>query len=130
MAINRKLGNDFEQTFCEILSNNGFWTHNFALKQVGQPADIIAVKNLKAYLIDCKVCSNNKFSLSRIEDNQNTSMELWKMCGNGEGWFALKLEDDIFMIPHYSIKVLSREKSILNQKDIKEYSITIERWLR
>ena len=28
MATNKKMGNDFETEFCELLFNKGFWCHN------------------------------------------------------------------------------------------------------
>ena len=127
---NKKIGNDFESDFCEILFENGFWTHNLAQNASGQPADVIAARNGKTYLIDCKVCSNQGFALSRIEENQDLSMELWKDTGNGDGWFALKVEEEIVMIPHFSIKALMREKSILNLTDIREYGVKLERWIK
>lgn len=129
MGTNRKLGNTFESEFCEMLYEKGFWVHNMAQNQAGQPADVIAVRNKTSFLIDCKVCSDNKFSLSRVEENQHTAMELWKSCGNGEGWFALKIENEVIMIPHYSIKALSHEKSVLNLKDIRDYGVKLERWV-
>lgn len=129
MATNRKIGNTFEAEFCEILYQYGFWAHNLAQNAAGQPADVIAVKDKTAYLIDCKVCTNNKFPLSRIEENQHFAMEFWKMCGNGEGRFALKVEDEIVMIPYYTMKALSYEKSVLNLTDIREYGAKLERWL-
>ena len=58
MVTNRKLGNSFEQALCELLFEKGFWVHNLAQNQAGQPADIIAVINSKPYLIDAKVCSD------------------------------------------------------------------------
>lgn len=58
---NKKLGNDFEKELCEMLSEWGYWCHNMAQNAAGQPADVIAVKGKTAYLIDCKVCSNNRF---------------------------------------------------------------------
>ena len=121
MATNRKIGNSFETEFCELLFQHGFWCHNMAQNAAGQPADVIAVKGKTAYLIDCKVCSNNRFPLSRVEENQHFAMETWKACGNGEGWFALKVEDEIIMIPHFSMVALSYEKSALNLTDIREY---------
>ena len=127
---NKKIGNDFESDFCEILFNEGFWTHNLAQNASGQPADVIAARNGKTYLIDCKVCSNQGFALSRIEENQDLSMELWKDTGNGDGWFALKVEEEIVMIPHFSIKALMREKSVLNLTDIREYGVKLERWIK
>ena len=127
---NKKLGNDFESKFCEILFENGFWTHNMAQNASGQPADVIAARNCKSYLIDCKVCSSRGFALSRMEENQDLSMELWKSCGNGEGWFAVLLNNEIFMIPHISIKALREEKSYMTELDVKEYGIALERWLK
>ena len=53
MATNRKIGNTFETEFCELLFQRGFWCHNMAQNAAGQPADVIAVKNKTAYLIDC-----------------------------------------------------------------------------
>ena len=52
---NKKLGNSFEAELCEILSQHGFWAHNLAQNAAGQPADVIAVKDGEAFLIDCKV---------------------------------------------------------------------------
>ena len=78
---NKKIGNDFEREFAELLFEHGFWVHVFAQNKDGQPADIIAVKNKKAYLIDCKVCSTKKgFDISRMEENQDLSMDLWRDC--------------------------------------------------
>lgn len=129
MATNKKLGNTFETEFCEILGKHGYWVHNMTQNAAGQPADVIAVRDRIAFLIDCKVCSKNRFSLSRVEENQHFAMEFWAMCGNGEGWFALKVEDEIFMIPHYSIVELSYRQSSLNLTEIKEYGVKLERWL-
>ena len=59
MATNKKLGNTFEAELCEILFEEGFWAHNLAQNQAGQPADVLAARNGRTYLIDCKVCSEN-----------------------------------------------------------------------
>lgn len=129
MATNKKLGNTFETEFCEILGKHGYWVHNMAQNAAGQPADVIAVRDRIAFLIDCKVCSKNRFPFSRVEENQHFAMEFWSMCGNGEGWFALKVEDEIFMIPHYSIVELLYRQSSLNLTEIREYGVKLERWL-
>ena len=129
MSSNKKLGNSFETEFCEILSAHGFWVHNLAQNQAGQPADVIAVKSGHAYLIDCKVCSSKSFPLSRVEENQELSMELWKSCGNGEGWFALKVEEKIIMVPHVSVHIISEKKSRMNLTDIHNFGISLERWI-
>ena len=75
---NRSKGNAFEAEFCEMLAKSGFWVHNMAQNAAGQPADVIAVRSYEHYLIDCKVCQNNKFSVSRIEPNQHHAMRHWK----------------------------------------------------
>lgn len=128
---NKKLGNSFESELCEILSMYGFWCHNMAQNAAGQPADVIAVKNGRAYLIDCKVCSTDKgFALSRVEDNQQLAMDLWNDCGNGQGWFAMKLpSDDIIMLPHFCIKANMPMKSYLSPGEIFEMGKPIEKWV-
>lgn len=127
---NKKIGNDFESDFCEILFENGFWTHNLAQNASGQPADVIASRNGKTYLIDCKVCSNRGFALSRMEENQNLSMELWKSTGNGEGWFAILVEGRIFMVSHSIINFQRSLKSRMSKLDIETYGVPLERWIK
>ena len=129
MPTNRKIGNSFEAEFCEMLFKHGFWCHNMAQNSAGQPADVIAVKDQRAYLIDCKVCSKNRFPLERVEENQHFAMETWKICGNGDGWFALRVENEVLMLSHDILVKLSYEKWALNLKEIREYGIPLERWL-
>ena len=70
-----------------------------AQNQVGQPADVIAVKNGIPVLIDCKECETNRFPLSRIEGNQEGAMTLWEQTGNEHCYFAMKLKDGrIYMV--------------------------------
>lgn len=128
---NKKSGNQFESELCEILSEYGFWCHNMAQNAAGQPADVIAVRNGRAYLIDCKVCSTNKgFALDRMEDNQDLAMALWKECGNGEGWFAMKLPNGaIYMLPHFYVKACRHTQSHLSPGEIFEAGKSIEKWV-
>ena len=129
--INKKLGNDFEQELCEILADAGYWTHNFANKKNGQPADIIAVKNGGAYLIDAKVCSYEVFPFRRIEDNQQLAMDMWIECGNIEPYFALKARNEIYMVSYVTIKNLIRKsKKQLNLEDMNKYGTRLATWLR
>ena len=128
---NRAIGNSFEDDLCNILFSYGYWAHNLKQNNSGQPADVIAAKNKKAYLIDCKVCSNNTFVLSRIEENQDLAMDLWNDCGNGIGWFALKTTDDnIYMISHYVMKAYQDRKYSLSAKEIFELGLPIEKWVK
>ena len=127
---NKTLGNNFEQELCEKLSEYGFWTHNLAMNKAGQPADIIAVRNKAAYLIDAKVCFNKGFALSRVEDNQELAMSLWFERGNGQGWFALKVPtDEIYMIPYLIIKAYKHTQSSLSFSQIHELGQPLGKWV-
>ena len=88
---NRTIGRRFEDEFCMLLAEHGYWAHNMAQNQVGQPADVITAKNNIPVLIDCKVCSNDRFPLSRIEGNQEGAMTIWEAMGNAYCYFAIKL---------------------------------------
>lgn len=127
---NKTIGNSFEQVLCEMLSKYGFWSHNMAMNKAGQPADIIAVRNGKAHLIDAKVCSNNEFPLKRVEENQTLSMDLWNETGNGQGWFALQLTDgEVYMLPHILIKAYIGTQSKLSEKDIRGCGTLFGKWV-
>lgn len=126
---NKTIGNRFEQDLCEMLSEYGYWCHNMAMTKAGQPADIIAVRNGKAYLIDAKVCSNDEFPLSRIEENQTLAMELWKDRGNGEGWFALKTSNGVYMLLHMIMKAYALTHSKLSASEIHELGSPLEKWV-
>ena len=127
---NKTLGNNFEQELCEKLSAYGFWCTNLAMNKAGQPADIIAVKNKIAYLIDAKVCSNRGFALSRVEENQELAMTLWGERGNGQGWFAVKLPtEEIYMIPHILIRAYKENQSSLSFSEIHELGAPLGKWV-
>ena len=129
--INKKLGNDFEQELCAILADAGYWVHNFANRKNGQPADIIAVKDGGAYLIDAKVCSYEIFPFKRIEDNQHLAMDMWLECGNIEPYFALKCRNEIYMVGYRTIKDLMKKgKKQLNLEDMNKYGTRLATWLR
>ena len=127
---NKTMGNSFEAELCEKLSEYGFWTHNLAMTKAGQPADIIAVRNKIAYLIDAKVCSSRGFALSRVEENQELAMSLWDERGNGQGWFALKVPTgEIYMIPLVCILGYKRVQSSLSFSEIHELGKPLEKWV-
>lgn len=130
---NRKTGTDFEKELCEILSEHGFWVHNMGQKAAGQPFDIIAVRNDRPLAIDAKVCENDEFPLSRIEENQRNAMLLWRDCGNYEKstGFALKLSNgDIRLIDHYIlIELINFGMKVLKEDDIRRWGINFEHWV-
>lgn len=96
---NRSNGLSFEDEFCELLSNEGWWAHNLTQDNDGQPADVIAAKDYLAYLIDCKVCATSRFVLTRIETNQEMAMKSWMEAGNNECYFACKYKGNVYMLP-------------------------------
>ena len=126
---NKKLGNSFESTFCEILFQQGFWCHNLAQNQAGQPADVIAVRNGKSYLIDCKVCSRGRFPFSRIEENQHCAMSAWQESGNGKGWFALLCSGHILMVDYETLARLAKTQSGISYSEMCFYGCSLEAWV-
>ena len=130
-VINKKLGNNFEKELSEILYNAGYWVHLLNQNKNGQPADIIAVKNKKAYLIDAKVCSLEKFAFKRVEENQRLSMQMFIDCGNTTPYFALKARNEIYMLSYKTIRdLISQGKKQLNFEEINKYSTRLSTWLR
>ena len=126
---NKQAGNNFERKFCEQLARVKFWVHFMGGSKNGQPADIIAVRNENAYLIDAKVCQNDRFVFSRIEDNQDMAMRYWEMCGNNQGLFALNTSKGVYMLRYGVVQVLEIAgiKS-LNMKSIEHYCVRYEDW--
>lgn len=129
--MNKKIGNDFESDFCDLLAANGFWAHNFAQNRSGQPADVIAAKNRITYLIDCKVCSDGSFRLSRMEENQRRAMSLWTETGNGSGWFALKMPDEsiYMMFMDLLLRLEAAGRSEVTEEEIRRIGVRLEEWL-
>ena len=130
-VINKKIGNDFEKELSEILYDAGYWVHLLNQNKNGQPADIIAVKNRMAFLIDAKVCSYEVFPFKRIEENQHLSMDMWIECNNIEPYFALKCRNEIYMVGYRTIKDLQKKgKKQLNLEDMNKYGTRLATWLR
>ena len=128
---NRAVGNALEQEFSELLYAYGFWVHRLTQDSAGQPADVIAVRNKTAYLIDCKDCSAKGFDLRRVEENQITSMQLWDECGNGQGWFAIKVPTgDIYMLPLFVVMAYRSTQSSLSYGEIHELGKPFDVWVK
>lgn len=126
---NKKEGTAFENEFADILSDKGFWCHLFAQNSAGQPADVIAVRNGQAYLIDCKVCERKVFRLSRIEENQEQSMKLWESLGNNECWFALELGREIYMISLATLLEARKEgMKSLTESQVRLIGFSLAEW--
>lgn len=127
---NKRAGNKFERDFCEMLASDGFWAHFMGGSKNGQPADIIAVRNEVAYLIDAKDCKNDVFEFRRIEDNQDMAMIKWELCGNNQGLFALNTSKGVYMLQYgkiqalqcLGIKQLNMGAIMIHAKSYKEWS--------
>ena len=113
---NKTLGTAFEKEMCELLANRGYWVHFIVPDNRGaQPFDIIAVKDGKAFAIDCKTLSGRvkSFSISRLEDNQVLAFERWLKCGNSTPIIAVKWRERIYVIDYPLLK----SKGIVKMED-------------
>lgn len=102
---NKKLGTEFEQQVCKKLAHEGYWVHFITPDARGaQPFDIVAVKNGKAFAIDCKTCVSNSISIKRLEDNQIMAFEKWLKCGNEMPLIAVKHDEMLYWIKYDELK--------------------------
>ena len=97
---NKKLGNNWEKEYAEILSKKGYWvTFLTPHKNTGaQPCDLVAIKNNIGKLIDCKTCATHLFPIKRIEENQRQCFKKYSKCGNTDFILAINnyvLENNI-----------------------------------
>lgn len=128
---NRKNGLRFETELCETLGEHGWWAHDMAQSAAGQPADIIAVRHNTAVIIDCKVCTGDRFQLSRVEPNQLSAMTLWVSRWNEHAYFAVKYcSGDVYMIHSNEINFLQHENvSSIPEAYAKRCYKSLEQWL-
>jgi Holliday junction resolvase len=127
---NIKNGTTFEQDFCNLAKTKGFWAHRCNADSSGQPVDVLLGKNNIGILVDCKDCRHDVFSFDRVEDNQESSMELWQETGNKHALFALNLSDDIWMIPLTFIQKLRENGFVaLNGTQIRQIGVTFDAWV-
>lgn len=100
MDSNKRLGNAFEKEYAEIMRKKGYWVTFLSPKQhIGsQPCDLIAIKNDKPMLIDCKTCKTHLFPISRIEENQRLTFKRYIECGNTKFILAIKYNNKIYEI--------------------------------
>lgn len=127
---NKSIGTAFEKEFAELLAEKGFWVHRLQDNQNGQPFDIIAVKNGRAYAFDCKDCVGRAFPLSRIEENQRMAMERWEECGNGTGYFAVHfVSSGTHILPFEEITYhMEHGFHTLPERLIKQIATPLEAW--
>ena len=106
---NKKLGSAFEKEMCRILAKEGYWVHFISPDNRGaQPFDIIAVKDGKPLVADCKTCKNGIFRIERLEDNQRLAFQKWRDCGNGEPAVFVKYNDSVYVIRYCELEFYGR----------------------
>lgn len=127
---NKKNGTAFEEAFAELLSKNGFWAHLMQDNRNGQPFDVIAAKDGKTFVFDCKDCTLSHFTLSRIEENQHNAMKLWEETGNGTGYFVIKFPDKIYIVSYPAlVNTMKIGKKRLLLHDMDEIATDIQAWI-
>ena len=89
MINQKKIGNETEQRFLDLLQEKGYWCHLFAYNKNGQPCDIIAIKDGKPFLIDVKHCDEKRFGFSNVRDNQRSCFNYYESCNNENCGFAI-----------------------------------------
>ena len=114
---NKRLGNNFEKEYAEILGKKGYWVTFLSPKKfVGsQPCDLIAIKNDKSILIDCKTCNTHLFPISRIEENQRQAYKRYTECGNTNFILAIKYNNKIYEI---NLRNIDFTQKNLNLKEV------------
>ena len=124
---NKKTGSRFEYEVADRLREMGWWVHLLTQSAGGQPADLIAVQNNRAVLIDCKVCQNNRFRLDRIEPNQESASYLWGRAKNRDYLLVLKLNDGtIKALDIAPVIGLKDELSELSEDLILQFGVNLE----
>ena len=123
---NKKRGTKFEQDWCDYLSEHGYWAHFVEPKPDGsQPFDVIAAKDDKMYVYDCKTLKGNRFPLDRIEWNQRVAFaRIGTIGGVKRQFIVIKNENGIYQIPFVLlIDKLVGEVPSINLKDYEDYCI-------
>ena len=83
------------------------------------------IKILEKALIDKTV------EIERLEKGQlREAMTMWEECGNGQGWFAFKVNEDVFMLPYFTVKAYKAAQSYLSVAEIYEVAKPLEKWVK
>lgn len=95
MANVKKIGNDVEREFIDLMYQKGWWVHLFASKVNGQPFDIVMAKNGKVWFLDVKSVQGKNYLLhSRIEENQKNAMTMLYNRHIDNVGFVIKFDDE------------------------------------
>lgn len=120
---NVSMGSEFENWVVNYFGSKDYWASAFPKANDGsQPADVIALNHNRKYLIDAKVCTTGRFVLSRMEENQLHSMEMFiKKCG-GNGYFALEFPEGKYLVSmERLLRIQSEGKKSVTPSDLYEW---------
>jgi Holliday junction resolvase len=127
---NKNQGNSFEKVFCNKLAEYKFWVHRLQDNKNGQPFDVIAARNMKTLVFDCKDCTGNVFKLSRVEENQKLAMKAWQKAGNLYALFAIRFDEEIYIVLYDSIMSLIKSgKKQITKNEITKIGSLFEPWI-
>lgn len=111
---NKSKGNKFEENVAYKLAEKGFWATLLAgANHTGsQPADIIATKNNKFWIIDCKTLENKtgRFTIDRAENNQIAAYKKLYKVGSYNYFYYIIWQNDVYSVPMEDI--IHADKSI------------------
>lgn len=118
-------GASFEDRFCEYLKNMGYWALRIPpAKNGSQPFDVIACKgkdgNHKVFAFDCKTVKGKRFTLNRIEENQEMAFTYLNSCGINSSYFAIEIGPNIVYIIS-SQKLIKLKQEGVKSIDLNEY---------
>ena len=127
---NKRLGTRYEEKVAQVLYDNGYWVTLLTASRTGQPADIIAIRGNEIALLDAKLCTKDRFELSRVEPNQIRSMSLLEKRSYAIAGFVLGMSEGDYFISWGTVKeLLEKGVKSLKQEDCREF-ITLEEWAK
>ena len=115
-------GNQLENYFVHVLSNNGWWALRIPRNPTGaQPFDVIAIKGSNILAVDCKACADKKLVLKRIEDNQWTSFT--RMLDRTDAIVGIIAENNgqLYFIDYYELMNCNRSYIALTDEHTKRF---------
>lgn len=129
---NKEAGTRFEKEFADTLAANWFWVHLFQDNRNGQPCDVVAARNGRTYLFDCKDCQGEYFQLNRMEENQYNAMRLFELTGNSRGMFAIRFgPGEIYLIGYWKLKALMDQGlKRIDRMDCQAHGEDFFRWIK
>lgn len=111
---NKSKGSKFEEDVAWKLSKTGYWVTLLAgANHTGsQPGDIIATKENKFWMIDCKTLESKtgRFTIDRAEENQILAYKKLCKVGSYNYFYYILWNNNVYVVPMEDI--IHADKSI------------------